>query len=68
MKRRARVGRRTGISSGIPALLDSTYLLPVFGVEVKGVDDEVLLRLRRLAIEKLTVPILLSSITHRNHS
>ena len=36
-------------------LLDSTYLLPVFGVEVKGVSDETLLRLRSLALGKLIV-------------
>lgn len=47
------MSRSTGANSVIAVLLDSTYLLPVFGIAVEGVSDEALLRLRRLAIEKL---------------
>ena len=32
-------------------VVDSTYLLPVFGIGVKGLSDEDILELRRLAVE-----------------
>ncbi len=35
----------------LPVLVDSTYLLPVFGIEVEGVSGQDLLELRSLALE-----------------
>lgn len=34
-------------------VVDSTYLLPVFGIGVKGLSDEDILELRRLAVESV---------------
>lgn len=36
------MSRKSGTDSVVSVLLDSTYLLPAFGVEAKGVDDGVL--------------------------
>ncbi|MCE4602730.1 MAG: PIN domain-containing protein [Desulfurococcales archaeon] len=47
------MNRKIGINSGTAILIDSTYLLPVFGIEVIQISDEILLKLRRLALEKL---------------
>ncbi|MDW8045608.1 MAG: hypothetical protein RMJ31_07585 [Nitrososphaerota archaeon] len=38
-------------SSAINVLLDSTYLLPTFGVEVEGLSTEHLVKLREIAIK-----------------
>ncbi len=50
LRRRVRVSRRSGVDKGLAIFLDSTYPLPVFGVGVRGVDEEALLRLRGLAL------------------
>ncbi len=51
-RRKARMsrGHGAGSPSPLPLLLDSTYLLPVFGVEVEGVSASDLLKLRSLAL------------------
>ena len=49
------MSKKTGTSSGVPVLLDSTYLLPVFGVAVREIDDKALSKLRHLALEKMIV-------------
>lgn len=45
--------KKHGADKGLTILLDSTYLLPVFGVKVKEVSEEVLLKLRDLALKGL---------------
>lgn len=47
------MSKKAGADRGLAILLDSTYLLPVFGVGVKEVSEEVLLRLRSLALRRL---------------
>ncbi len=47
------MSKRSGANKGPRILLDSTYLLPMFGVEVKGVSNEVMLKLRDLALRGL---------------
>lgn len=44
------MSKKNGTSKNHGILLDSIYLLPIFGVQVKGVSSEDLLRLRDLAI------------------
>ena len=52
-KRRVRVSKKTGINKSLAILLDSSYLLPVFGIEVREINDSILLELRGLALRKL---------------
>jgi len=52
-KRRVRVSKKTGIDKSLAILLDSSYLLPVFGIEVREINDSILLELRGLALRKL---------------
>jgi len=39
-------------STIIKVLLDTTYLLPIFGIEVEGLSDEDIKKLRSLNVEK----------------
>ncbi len=66
---RVRVNKKNGANKGLAILLDSTYLLPVFGVEVKEISEEVLSKIRSLAlrglIETYYSPISLIEITSK---
>ncbi len=45
------MSKKVGGVNGLAILLDSTYLLPVFGVGVEGVNEADLLKLRDLALD-----------------
>ncbi|MEB3772074.1 MAG: PIN domain-containing protein [Desulfurococcales archaeon] len=64
---RVRMSRKAGRGKSLPVLLDSTYLLPIFGVGVKEIDTETLTMLRSLAlgrhVELYYSPISLLEIT-----
>lgn len=47
------MNKRAGRGKSLAVLLDSTYLLPVFGIEVKGISSEDMLKLRSLALRGL---------------
>lgn len=50
-RRKVKVSKKSGSDNRLHILLDSTYLLPVFGIEVEGVTGSDLLELRSLALE-----------------
>lgn len=45
------MSKKNGTSKNHGILLDSSYLLPIFGVQVRGVSSSDILRLRNLAID-----------------
>ncbi len=47
------MSKKTGANKSLAILLDTSYLLPVFGIEVREIDDSILLELRSLALRKL---------------
>ncbi|MEB3778906.1 MAG: hypothetical protein GSR85_01545, partial [Desulfurococcales archaeon] len=46
------MSKKSGTNRILAILIDSTYLLPVFGIEVDGINSSDLLELRSLALKK----------------